>query len=343
MLVMLFAFAVVAVDVGRLAFTANEVQAVADIAATAGATAAFEGGNPVNQARDVVALNTVDGHPASIAASDVIPGRYDLETKTFTAGATPTNAVRANAMATVDNILAMVFGTASTTVEKTSTAVVATVSSGTPTLPLAIGECLLEGLCATCLPTLTQAPNPDNNSAWTGFFNHVDSGPDVTNFMPETCGGGGAAVPELRVGDTIQLGRLGRTSSLPVLNAVNCQLNAGQRDFVIPVVGEDEDPDDNDDESGSGDGDSGSDDGEDDGPDDDSYSGDGEGDECDGALSGTGHVVGFVTVHIDSVVTTSFEHRHDGINLHGIPNAALPGTPGGDCENCRSGHAVIVN
>jgi len=341
LLVMLFAFAVVAVDVGRLAFTANEVQSVADIAATAGATAAWEGGNVVAQAQSVVGLNTVNGAPASIDENDVIPGRYDSSTKTFTPGAFPTNAVRANAMATVNNILAMIFGTASTTVEKTSTAMVATVENGTPTLPLAIGECQFQNLCPTCLPRLTQAPNEDNNSAWTGFFSGRTQS-DVTSFMPQTCGGGGNAAPQLSVGDTIQLND--SRSFTTALRAVQCQVNAGQRDFVVPVVGEDEDPEEGDDDSNSDgrDDDSRSDDGTDDGShDEDSHSEEGFGHECDGALNDSGHVVGFATVHIDRVVTNS--DGHNGITLHGVFNAGLPGTPGGNCEKCGTGHAVLVD
>ena len=387
MLMMLFAFGVVAVDVGRLAFTANEVQSVADIAATAGATAAWEGGNAVAQAQSVVALNTVDGAPASIDASDVILGRYDGDTGTFMPGATPTNAVRANAMATVSNILAIMLGTPTTTVEKISTAVFATVQNGTPTLPLAIGECHFQNLCPTCLPELTNSPNPDNNSAWTGFFSGRTEA-DITSFMPETCGGGGAALPELNVGDSIQLNNSPLSAALA---AVQCQLSSGQREFVVPVVAQDsgsddeddgddstsgdgdddsgsddgvdsddhddgEDGDDSDDDDNSGDGDDGdgddsaddadgddSNDGDDDdggddsnSDDDDSFSNDGEGSECDGSLNESGEVVGFLTVHIDSVGET-------GINLHGIFNASVPGTPGGNCENCGTGHAVIVD
>jgi hypothetical protein len=358
----LFAFAVVAVDVARLTLAANEVQSVADIAATAAATAAWEDApDAVGEAQDVVALNTVNGSTASIDASDVILGHYDDETGTFVAGATPTNAARANAMATVNNILAAILGTPSTTVVKTSTAVVAMVESGTPTLPLAIGECQLEGLCPTCLPTLTETPNPDNSTAWTGFF--AGSAPaDITHFMPSSCGGGGANVPELTVGDTILL----NSSQLAeALEAVRCQVDAGDREFVIPVVEQDSDDDDSgddgsndhgsgdsesgdgesgDDDSGSGDGDddSGSDDGDvDTSGDEDSHSEGGVGSECGGELPGSGRVVGFITVHIDSVVVGATSGN--GITMHGIFNAGVPGTPGGDCESCGTGHAVIVN
>src|SRR2546426_2423220 len=93
-----FAFAVLGVDIGRVAFTANEVQAVADIAATAGAGTLAKGGSSgqaKTDAQSVVATNAVDGSPASIAASDIVTGGYDYQTAAFQPGANPSTAVRA--------------------------------------------------------------------------------------------------------------------------------------------------------------------------------------------------------------------------------------------------------
>jgi putative Tad-like protein involved in Flp pilus assembly len=346
-LMVFFAFAVVAVDIGRLALTANEVQSVADIAATAGATAAWEGQDAVAQARSVVSLNAVNGATASIEASDVIVGSYDPMTGTFTPNGAPTNAVRANAMATVNNILAMIFGTASTTVEKTSTAVFTTVQSATPTLPLVIGSCYFDSLCPTCMPELTRAPSRNNNSAWTSFFTSTTSttaGTIIKSFIPNPCGGG-VTPPELNVGQSIKLNG-NKLSS--VLLAVQCMVSNGQREFVVPVVRSQGGGDDDDDSDGGGDSDEGDDpddggDHDDDDNDGDSDSGSEDNRDCSDSLDQTGRVVGFVTVHVDSVQATG-DIEQQGINLHGIFNGGVPGTPGGSsCTKCGSGHVVIVN
>jgi hypothetical protein len=333
----LFAFAVLAVDVARLTLAANEVQSVADIAATAGATAAWEGADDaVGQAQEVVALNTVDGATASIDASDVILGHYDAETQTFAPGATPTNAVRANAMATVNNILATILGTPTTAVEKTATAAFTTVQDGRPALPFAIGNCHFDNLCPTCLPDIRRAPSEGSSSAWTGFLAGRTFS-DIQSFMPSSCGGGGADAPELHVGDTIHLNTgesLTSTQRGVLLQSVQCQFAAGDREFVVPVVGQPAGESDDDDDSDNGSGD------RDDDGDGDDDSGDGDSEDCEGDLDNTGSVIGFVTVRVDSVVVSG---ENKGINLHGIFNASLPGTPGGNCDKCGSGHAVLIN
>jgi hypothetical protein len=297
MLMLVFiALSVVAVDIGRLGFTATEVQTVADIAATAGATAAVKGGNAKAQAQSVVALNSVDGSAASIAAGDVILGNYNSMTQTFTANAAPTNAVRANAMATVNNILASMVGTPTTTVEKTATAAFTTVQNANPTLPIAIGSCYFNN---PCCPTLTQTPSTTNNTAWTTFFINNVSKSNIESYFPTPCGDG-AVPPEINVGDHLQLGN-GMVT--PDLRKVQCLVDHGMRDFLIPVIQS-------------------------------------TGSTCAGPLNQDRAVVGFATIHIDSVVTNGMS---PGINLHGIINAGLPGTPGGDCPNCGTGFVVLVN
>src|SRR5437773_8166663 len=70
------AFAAVAIDIGRVSFTANEVQAIADVAATAGATALFRGGRDAQAEGATVAnLNRVDGKQASVSPSDLELGK----------------------------------------------------------------------------------------------------------------------------------------------------------------------------------------------------------------------------------------------------------------------------
>src|SRR4030095_5909479 len=65
----LFTFLPIAIDLGRLAAPANEAPAVADVAATAGATYLMAGQDPTtarSQARAVVAQNRAAGAAASI-------------------------------------------------------------------------------------------------------------------------------------------------------------------------------------------------------------------------------------------------------------------------------------
>ena len=94
----LFALTAVGVDTGRLALTANEVQTVADTAATAGARALVEGGSAATaraQAQTVVGQNRVNGTAASIQAAQLEVGSYNAATGSFANGAVPANAVRA--------------------------------------------------------------------------------------------------------------------------------------------------------------------------------------------------------------------------------------------------------
>src|SRR5207244_2741984 len=60
------AMAAVGVDLAHLAFTATEVQSVAEVAATAGAEALINGGNVVAEAQTVAARNMVDGRPPAL-------------------------------------------------------------------------------------------------------------------------------------------------------------------------------------------------------------------------------------------------------------------------------------
>ena len=65
--------AVIAVDVGRLAFTATEVQTVADTTAMAGAIALMNGADPTTAANTVAGGNKVDGTGATASATVPCP------------------------------------------------------------------------------------------------------------------------------------------------------------------------------------------------------------------------------------------------------------------------------
>jgi hypothetical protein len=220
------ALAVVGVDLGRLAFTATEVQTVADIAATAGARTlydnAFEGGtrNVVADAQATVAStgNKMDGTAASIAAGDVEVGVYDFQAETFTPTTNDPNAVRATGRKTVTNFLAAALGSSQTEVVKQAVAPFSGPASGcappgncaandwacyctngsAPCLPIAAPDCAFT--TNGQLPSLRVSNSTNDTAAWTGFSDHdaatiaglLDQGPCNAS--------SGAAPPEQSVG-----------------------------------------------------------------------------------------------------------------------------------------------
>jgi hypothetical protein len=231
------ALTVVAIDLGRLAYTATEVQTVADSAATAGAAAIINGGSPVAEAQSVAAQNHVDGTPAAMAAGDVEIGSYDPSSGSFTPGGAPTNAVRANASATVQNLVANALGDVATTVQKTATAAITGVGGGQPVLPIVIGSCNFEPFqsstdCAD-LPSLTQAPNPSDNSGWTSLAADPANATVAKSYLPASCGGGGQPAPEVQVGDFVNVVN-GQVTT--ILQTIKSCFDQGIREFLVPVV-----------------------------------------------------------------------------------------------------------
>src|SRR5436305_4420812 len=81
------ALSVVAVDIGRLAHTATEVQTAADVAANAGAMALLKntlnqaGLDPIAEARFVAGQNRVDGNPAVVTNVELL--HFDFATGGF--------------------------------------------------------------------------------------------------------------------------------------------------------------------------------------------------------------------------------------------------------------------
>src|SRR5262249_54789173 len=172
----LFGLAAVATDLGRISRVANETQNVADIAATAGATNLLNGGNATTartDAQTVVAQNRLAGSAAAIDTADIQVGTYNPQTNTFTNGANPPDAVKASKSTTVQNLFAGFFGSSfmNSTVTRSATAGFTGPGKAAVTLPLVIGDCKFGELkqCTldpSCLPSLTQAPDPSNNSGW---------------------------------------------------------------------------------------------------------------------------------------------------------------------------------
>ena len=232
------ALTVVAVDIGRLAHTATEVQAVADVAASAGATAllkkTFARANvdPIAEAQFVAGQNTMDGQAAVV--TDIALLHYDFASGGFTSGSP--NAVRATPSVTVTNLIAGVLGDRQTTVTKTATAAMSGVGAASPSLPMVIGVCSFNAfqtsLSCGDLPSLIQAPTPDNNSAWTSLTGSSASASAVDDYLPAVCGG--TLTASVTVGDMVNVLN-GQTTSL--LKAVaDCVCTHNVTKFTVPVV-----------------------------------------------------------------------------------------------------------
>lgn len=231
------AFAVVGVDLGRLALTATEVQTVADAAATAGIRALLENQDAVGQAQTVAAQNKIDGKSPSIPAQNIQVGSYDRTANTFVAGGVPQNAVRATAGATVQNLMAAVLGSAATTVTKTATAAFGGVDTSDPVLPIAIGDCNFTAFQTSLqcgqLPSLKQVPKSSNNSGWTSLSNAPASTAGISTYLPLACGGGGQQPATLKVGDSINVTN-GQNN--PLLTTISTCVSLGFTTYRVPVV-----------------------------------------------------------------------------------------------------------
>src|SRR5262245_32982477 len=90
------ALTVVAVDVGRLAMTANEAQNVADAAATAGARALADDVSATDFAHTVAGMNVLNGDGGTPDEVTVEEGNY-IPDEGFVPGGDPATAVRATA------------------------------------------------------------------------------------------------------------------------------------------------------------------------------------------------------------------------------------------------------
>jgi hypothetical protein len=243
-MVALAAFAAIGIDTGRVASVANEVQNAADIAATAAtlamlededATAAEQETLAQDGAEDALELNKVNGGVATTSLQELEVG-YMAPDYSFTAGLQPYNAARAQTGTVVDNILLDILGWSQATVSREAIATFAGLGSGIPTLPIVIGECNFNADCyhQSCMPYLSQVPDPGDNSAWTAFFDSA-SNSNIDDYFPAlghpACGEG---VEELiTVGDIINLGN-GQVT--PLLRAVQCLLDEGMNEFTIPIV-----------------------------------------------------------------------------------------------------------
>lgn len=293
-LLVFMGLAVVAIDFGHLGLSANEVQIVADTAATAGARSLLKnkqngaGENPVAVAQTVVAQNHVDDGGASIAASDVEIGTFDFTTRSFSNGGANPNAVRATGRATVNNMVAGFFGDRTSDVTRDAIAAYSGNGSGMPPCPIAVGVCHFNkykasGTCSD-LPKLSQAPSTADNSGWTSLFDGSANAMTFINYLPAACGGGGQTAPNVHVGQDINLSNGQVNSALKTLE--DCFKAGLLTECLVPIVKKD----------------------------------------CNENFNGTSEVLGFATFKITKVKSTG---NPKYISMDGICETDAPGAAGG--------------
>jgi len=228
-----------AVDISRHAFTATELQNLADAAASAAAKAAGNNGSAYSAAQSLSNVNTVNGQHIALSSGDVLVGHYNGGN--FTAGGTPANAVRVTARTTLNNIMSGFLGYPTSTISRTATATIVSLGGGIPTMPIAIGEsywmnCITYG-CEQ--PQIVRVPDPADNAGWTGFYESASQS-TVADYIPSSFGcwgnnaGGGEQAPYITVGSIITVGN-GQGSAMDRVQCYVC-LHPAQNNFLVPVV-----------------------------------------------------------------------------------------------------------
>ena len=241
--------AAIAFAVSRLTHTATEVQAVADAGALAGAGALVYGKDAYTSANNVAAVNAIDGKAASFERGDIVLGFYDPVTYRFIAGGAPQDAVQATAHARVNTVWGAIFGDPNITVTKQAVASYSPLSTdripGVPTLPVVVGSCFFSAFqtsdqCSQ-LPTLTQVPDPSNNSGWTSLQSGVQANKNsVSPFLPTACCGpggcgGGDPPPLLTTGGDTGIG-VQNGQDTPILKMLQSCVDNGFKTWIVPIV-----------------------------------------------------------------------------------------------------------
>jgi len=257
-LLTLVGMTVVGVDLGRLAFTATEVQTVAEVAATGYAHAWLEGvknggsdpgdGACAADALKVVRGNRIDAKQAAIANIEGYErGFYDPDTSgPFTTGVPAgetANAVRATATTTVDNFFASVFGAPKSVIRKTAVATVTCGNRAQP-LPLVVQDCSFGGFDGPedCpgLQQLTQQNVHEENTCWTSLSDDQSANTSVIGDLiaAHCCAAGPGncplppGYPKVSEGDAIRV--MNGQSSL--LKAMQQCWDDGFREFLVPIT-----------------------------------------------------------------------------------------------------------
>jgi hypothetical protein len=246
------AMAVLGVDIGRLAFTANETQILADVGAAAGAKALLQfqssdpSINPALVARNTVLSNAVDG--AGAVDENIVSieyGTFDRDSWQFKPGAGPANAnaVKVVTTATVDNIFSAILpgnDGISTVVREAVGSASECPSTGQLVLPVTIGDCMFDAFqdsedCADIPPPIILAPDGSDTACWTSLDDTHTNARDTRDKLPEQCCSHCKDIPGPLVhkGDFINVTNGSETT---VLQALRGCLHTGFTDFAIPIV-----------------------------------------------------------------------------------------------------------
>jgi hypothetical protein len=254
LMLMFIGFAVIGIDVARLAFTASEVQSIADSAALAAiGDYATTNADPTVHTTTIVGDNTVDGRAGTINSGTTAgiellePGTYDWNTKAFTVGAwgdAGINAARAHGKGTVTNLLAAAIGVLNSSVHRTAIAAVGPACQEANPFPVALLESEVASFvdspnCGN-LPATQIFQVPGQNSCFTSLSSSPSSASGDINLIPKQCCknqsvcGKGQSV-SVSVGDTISLVNGQLDDLLKVINGC-LQAQPPLQDFVVPVI-----------------------------------------------------------------------------------------------------------
>jgi Flp pilus assembly protein TadG len=251
----LISFAVIGIDLGRLGFTASEVQSVADAAALAAALAKAQNStDPVAQAAVVVQQNRVDGEATDVGGGEVVesitPGFWDFDTGTVTESTwdDPTaNAAKAHATKTVDNFIAAAIGAPQSSVTRDAIAAIGGACDGRPLMPMAVGDCFFEQFAegdpedpnrCSHLPSVRMSSDPVDNACFTSLNDSAASANQARAYLPPTCCqggncGGNVSPPLVSIGDNINIMN-GQANS--VYQVIGDCVSDGLTEWDIPLV-----------------------------------------------------------------------------------------------------------
>ena len=251
-----FALIVVAIDIGRISHTATEVQGIADSAALAGALAVIKqgAGNAGPAATTAAGDNRFDGRNFIDGTNGqlvVREGRWDPSTASFTAGDSPTNAVRAIATGqSVRYVAAPLIGIGPTTdIQKLAVAVIGAPATASASFPGAVCSSVANGVspqppgpCAggdgTVIKTI---PDLQQTGTQNSCFSGLGTGASSSNersLLPAQCGG--TTVATVSVGQIIFLDNGQNATVLQALQGCVGPAQGGNANnvhrFILPVI-----------------------------------------------------------------------------------------------------------
>lgn len=329
-LLALFALIVLAVDVGRFSHTASEVQAIADLAALAGAkTVLVRGAGTAQSGADTAVQQNVANGQAfkddnTVGTLQIVEGCYtpppsDCSTNcqgSFNGPQSPPcpagppqqfEAVSVTATRkSVEVVTATLVDSAlAHDVTKQAIAAIVGINAVAATLPVTLCPALLVQLQpgGTCvqdavLQEMAFVPQGTQNSCYSSLSPASANANTFRNLLPPECGGLSTGRPVVSLGEDISLQNGGDSSFLMALKSC---VASGVHNYVVPVV------------------------------------------EC-GNCTAQGRVTDFVTLHIagpDQVVATG-PTPHGIYNATQVCNNSLPGSSGTVNDGVFASRQVIL-